>query len=424
MSARLALNGGQPAISATMSFQPWPPPLDASGEALVLEAIRQNNHSGGGPHVRLLEKEFAAWNGNRHAIATCYGGAALHLCIAGCDVGAGDEVITTALSWTTSATCILHHMAVPVFVDVTWPSMHLDPACIEAAITERTKAILVVHYWGVSCDMDPIMAIARKHNLKVIEDACQAHGALYKGRKVGTIGDCGAFSFNQNKNLCGGEGGMFVTDDDEILARARPVMSFSDMRPADAGRDYHAYGLGYKYGHANLPAAFALAGLRRLDMTNAWAIENWQRLDAHLTGTPHLVRSFSSAERPTNGYAYVLRADPAYARQRGVSLSGLTNGIAAALKAEGTPFSRARWLLPAHGVFQAKNAFGKGAPWTHYARPDIDYSLGQWPVAQDCIDTCLWGINLHRPPNREAQIDALAGSIRKVFENLDQVPEA
>ena len=99
MSARLALNGGQPAIPATMSFQPWPPPLDASGEALVLEAIRQNNHSGGGPHVRLLEKEFAAWNGNRHAIATCYGGAALHLCIAGCDVGAGDEVITTALSW-------------------------------------------------------------------------------------------------------------------------------------------------------------------------------------------------------------------------------------------------------------------------------------------------------------------------------------
>lgn len=422
MKQKLAINGGPPAIPPSVSFQPWPPPLDAAGEQLILEAVRQNNHSGGGPHVRLLEKEFAEWNGNRYAIATCYGGAALHMCVAGCDVGAGDEVITTALSWTTSATCILHHMAVPVFIDVEWNSMHLDPAKIEAAISERTKAILVVHYWGVACDMDPILAIAARHGLKVIEDACQAHGALYKGRKVGTLGDCAAFSFNQNKNLCGGEGGMFVTDDEAVLAKAKAVMSFSDMRPADAGRDYHQYGLGYKYGHANLPAAFALAGLRRLDMTNAWAVANWQRLDSRLAGTPHLVRSYSTEERPTNGYAYVLRADPAYARSRGVSLSALTNAISAALKAEGAPFYRANWLLPAHGVFQAKNAFGKGAPWAHYARPEISYALGQWPVAQDCIDTCLWGINLHRPPNREQQIDALAGAIRKVFENLDDVP--
>ncbi len=424
MSQTLAINGGQPAVPESIAFHKWPPPLDESGEQLILEAVRQNNHSGGGPHVRQLEEEFGAWNGNRHVIATCYGGAALHMGIAGCDVGAGDEVITTALSWTTSATCIIHHMAVPVFVDVDWESMLLDPARIEAAITERTRAILVVHYWGVACDMDAITAIARKHGLRVIEDACQAHGSLFKDRKAGTMGDCGAFSFNQNKNLCGGEGGIFVTDDDEILAKAKAVMSFSDMRPADAGRDYHQYGLGFKYGHGNLPAAFALAGLRRLNMTNAWAIENWHQLDSLLADTPHLVRSFSTPDQPTNGYAYVLRADPKYAANRGVPLSDLTDGIAAALRAEGTPFSRAKWLLPAHGVFQAKNAFGKGAPWAHYARPDIDYSLGQWPVAQDCIDTCLWGINLHRPPNRSEQIEALATAIRKVFENLDQVPVA
>ncbi|MDA0989591.1 MAG: DegT/DnrJ/EryC1/StrS family aminotransferase [Verrucomicrobia bacterium] len=422
MTATLAINGGTPAIPASLSFHTWPPPLDDAGERLILEAIQQNNHSGGGPHVRLLEQEFAAWNGNRHCIATCYGGAALHMCVAGCGVGAGDEVITTALSWTTSATCILHHMAIPIFVDVEWDSMHLDAAKIEAAITDRTKAILVVHYWGVACDMDAIMAIAKKHNLRVIEDACQAHGALYKGRKVGTIGDCGAFSFNQNKNLCGGEGGVFVTDDDAILEKAKAVMSFSDMRPADAGRDYHHYGLGYKYGHANLPSAFALAGLRRLDATNAWGIANWQRLDSHLDGTPKLIRSFGTTDRPSNGYAYVLRVDPAYAIEREVELSALTDGIVAALKAEGTAMSRANWLLPAHGVFQAKNAFGKGSPWTDYARPEIDYSLGQWPVAQDCVDTSLWGINLHRPPNKDAQIDALAGAIRKVFENLDDVP--
>ncbi len=421
MTQTLAINGGAAAIPECIRFEPWPPKLDAAGEQLILEAVRQGNHSGGGPHVRMLEEEFAEWNGNRHCIATCYGGAALHMCIAGCDVGTGDEVITTALSWTTSATSILHHMAIPIFVDVDWDSMHLDPARIEAAISDRTKAILVVHYWGVACDMDAIMAIAKKHNLKVIEDACQAHGALYQGRKVGSIGACGAFSFNQNKNLCGGEGGVFVTDDDQILERAKAVMSFSDFRPADAGRDYHQYGLGYKYGHANLPSAFALAGLRNLDATNAWARENFERLDEALDGTPHLVSSFSTDDRPSNGYAYVLRVDPGYAKELGVALSELTDAIAGALKAEGAAFSRANWLLPAHGVFQAKNAFGKGAPWAHYARPEVDYALGQWPVAQDCIDTCLWGINFHRPPNRADQIDALAGAIRKVFQHLGEI---
>ncbi len=423
MSQNLAIRGGTPAVPTDLEFQRWPP-VDAQDEQLVLEALRSGNHSGGGPHVRMLEREFGAWNGNRHVIATCYGGAALHMCVAGCGVGAGDEVITTALSWTTTATCILHHMGIPVFVDVDWETMNLDPTRIEAAISERTKAIMVVHYWGVACDMDAIMAIAHKHGLAVIEDACQAHGALYKGRKVGTIGDCGAFSFNQNKNLCGGEGGVFVTDDDGILERAKAVMSFGDMRPADAGREYNQYGLGYKYGHANLPAAYALSGLRKLDSTNAWAIENWHRLHTRLEGTPHLVRPYSAAESPTNGYAYVLRVDPAYASSRSIPLSALTNQIAAALKAEGTAFSRANWLLPAHGVFQAKNAFGKGAPWTHFARPEISYELDQWPVAQDCIDTCLWGINLHRPPNREPQIDAVADAVRKVFENLDDVADS
>jgi len=423
VAARLAVNGGEPALPPDYPFLKWPP-TDERDETLVLEALRQPNHTSGGPHVRELEAEFAAWNGNRHAIATCYGGAALHMCVAGCNVGAGDEVITTALSWTTSATCIIHHCAVPVFADVEWDAMCLDPAAIEAAITDRTKAILVVHYWGISCDMDAIMDIARRRGLAVIEDACQGHGALYNGRKVGTIGDCAAFSMNQNKNLCGGEGGFFVTEDDAILQRAKAVMSFSDMRPPDAGRDYHEYGLGYKYGLANLPAAFALSQLRKLDSTNAWAQENWQRLDEQVADLPHLVRSYSTPARPTNGYAYVLRVDPEYARHRGVQLSAMTNAIAAALKAEGTPFSRANWLLPAHGVFQAKNAFGKGAPWSQYASPDISYALDQWPVAQDCVDTCLWGPFLHRPPNRQTEVDALASAIRKVFENLDDVPVA
>ena len=118
--------------------------------------LRQDHHAYG-PHVQALEREFAAWNGNQLCMATNSGTSALHMCVAACGIEAGDEVITTALSWTSSATAIIHHSAVPVFVDVDWTSMHLDPSQIESLICDRTRAILVVHYWGVSCDMDPIL---------------------------------------------------------------------------------------------------------------------------------------------------------------------------------------------------------------------------------------------------------------------------
>ncbi len=418
---KLALLGGPRAIAEDLKFHRWPP-VDESDEKLVLEALRQEFYSFG-PHAKLLQEEFAAWNGNKFCMATNAGTAALHMCVAGCGVQAGDEVVTTCLSWTSSATCIIHHNAIPIFVDVNWDDMLIDPAQVEAAITSRTKAILVVHYWGVACDMDAICAIARKHNLKVIEDACQAHGATFRGRKVGTMGDCAAFSLNQNKNLCGGEGGLFVSNDQAIFDLGRSLAAFGDMRPVEAGRDYHDRGLGWMYRTSNLPAAFALSQLRKLDRTNAWAQENWHLLANLLRDTPHLIPSFSSAERPTNGYAYVLRTDPAYAQQRGVSLSELTNSVAAALKAEGVPFSRANWLLPAHSVFQAKNAYGKGSPWTDgHARKDVSYDLAQYPVGQRCIDTCLWNINTHRPPNQRPQVEALARTIRKVYENLDELP--
>ena len=416
---KLAVLGGPKTIPEDMVFRVWPE-VTADDEALVVASLRQDKHAFG-PHAEMLQDEFAAWNGNRHCMATNSGTAALHMSVAACGIGAGDEVITTALSWTSSASCIIHHNAVPVFVDVTWDSQHLDPAKIEAAITDRTKGILVVHYWGVCADMEPILDIAKRHGLAVIEDACQAHGATCGGRKSGTMGDVGAFSLNQNKNLCGGEGGLFVSNDDERFTRGKAVTSFSDMRPPEAGRDYHDYGLGWMYRTSDLAAAFALSQLRKLDATNAAALDNWKRLDGLLEGAPNLVRSYTSAERPTNGYAYVLRVDPAYAAKRGVPLRNVTLGIREALAAEGVSVSLASWMLPAHAVFQARDAYGKGSPWDR-ARPEINYDTSQFTVAQDCIDTCLWGINNHRPPNGAEQVDALGGAIRKVFEQLDAVP--
>ena len=419
--SKLAILGGEAAVPADVKFRMWPE-ITAEDEAAVLASLRQDHHASG-PHVLAFAEAFGAWNGNRICMATGSGTAALHMCVAGCGVEAGDEVITTALSWTSSATCIIHHQAIPVFVDVDWETMLIDPAKIEAAITEKTRAILVVHYFGIVCDMDPINEIAKRHNLAVIEDACQSVGSLYKGKKAGTLGTAAGFSLNQNKNLTSGEGGFFVTDDDDVLRRGKAVTSFSDMRPPEAGRDYDDYGLGWMYRMSDLVAAFGISQLRKLDDTNAQARANWYRIQELLAGTPNLVESYSSDDQPTNGYAYVLRVEPAYARARGVPLRKMTQGIVAALKAEGVNVSIANWLLPAHAVFQAKNAFGKGIPWSSgVARQDVDYSLDQFPVAQKCIDTCLWGVYNHRPPNGQKQIDALSAAIRKVFENLDEVP--
>ena len=420
MSEPLAILGGIPAIPPGLEFKMWPEVTEVD-EAMVLASLRQDKHAFG-PHAEALQEEFSAWNGNKYCFATNSGTAALHMSVAACGIGPGDEVITPALSWTSSASCILHHNAIPIFVDVDWASMQIDPERIEEAITPKTKGILVVHYWGVSCDMDPILEIARLHNLSLIEDACQAVGANYKGRKTGTLGDTAGFSLNQNKNFTGGEGGLFVTDDEEKFKRGKAVTSFSDMRPPEAGREYHDYGLGWMYRTSDLAAAFALSQLRKLEDTNIRAMENWWALDKMLEDTPNLIPAFKSEERPSNGYAYVLRVDPEYVKDRHVELSDMTDGIVKALAAEGVKQSRANWLLPAHSVFQAKDAYGKGYPWSaEHTRPDISYDVNQFPVAQACVDTCLWHVYNHRPPNGQEQLEALAAAIRKVFTGLDDI---
>ena len=143
------------------------------------------------------------------------------MAVAACGCGAGDHVLVTAYSWSSSATCVIHHNCLPVFVDIDFATMNMDVAKIEAALTPKTKAIIsMINLHGLAVNMEQVMAIARKHHLKVIEDACQAHGAMFAGQKVGTFGDCAAFSLNQNKCLCSGEGGLFVTNNEDIANAA------------------------------------------------------------------------------------------------------------------------------------------------------------------------------------------------------------
>lgn len=198
-------------------FSDWPSFTAEEVDAVsaVLRSNRVNYWTGN--LGRQFEKEFAAWTGSRHAVALANGTLALDVALKALGIGPGDEVITTPRTFLASASCIVTAGAIPVFADVDMDSQNITAASVAAVLTPRTKAIICVHLGGLPCDMDPIMALADKHGIKVIEDCAQAHGARYKGRSVGSIGHVGAWSFCQDKIMTtGGEGGMVTTDDPDL----------------------------------------------------------------------------------------------------------------------------------------------------------------------------------------------------------------
>ncbi|MBN1935718.1 MAG: DegT/DnrJ/EryC1/StrS family aminotransferase [Anaerolineae bacterium] len=420
----LAIRGGEPVIRPG-TIQPWPP-IDEVDRQMVLASLESRQHTFG-PNCVAFEREFAAWNGNRYAITTNSGTAALHMAVYACGCGAGDQVIAPAYSWSSSATCVLQHNAVPVFVDIDWKTMNIDVTQIEAAITPKTKAVLVVHLHGLSVDMDAVLDIARRHGLKVIEDACQAHGAEYRGRKVGTWGDCATFSFNQNKSLCSGEGGMFVTDDEALFERAKMLWSFGETRTPVESRDYHVYAMGWMYRNNDLTAAFGRAQLTRLDGYLAQQIENAGVLHQALQGTPGLILpavpgkpgEFEGFKH--NWYNYVIRFDVdalGHARDP----RAFRDALVKAINAEGVPLTVwQQFILPAMTVFQAKNGYGQGCPWTCPYGQEVDYPLDRYPVAQKHCDTHACLVMALRAPNGPEVARLLAQGIRKVMENVDQV---
>ncbi|HEY1029379.1 MAG TPA: DegT/DnrJ/EryC1/StrS aminotransferase family protein [Pseudomonas sp.] len=207
-------------------FSPWPSfsveEADAARDVILSNRVNYWT----GEECRHFEREFAAWAGTRHAIALANGTVALDLALKALGVGAGDEVVVTPRTFLASVSCIVNAGAVPVFAEVDRDSQNITAETIRAVLTPRTRAVICVHLAGWPCDMDPIMALAKEHDLKVIEDCAQAHGAFYKGRAVGSIGHVGAWSFCQDKIMTtGGEGGMVTTDCPELWSR---MWSFKD----------------------------------------------------------------------------------------------------------------------------------------------------------------------------------------------------
>lgn len=225
--------------------------------------VLKTDHLSLGPKYKEFEEKFAKKIGTKYACAVSSGTAGLHLAMLGAGISQGDEVITSPFSFIASANCILYVGAKPVFVDIDPVTYNMDPKKIEKAITPRTKAILVVHIFGQSADMDPIMRIAKKYKLKIIEDACESICATYKGKTVGTFGESAVFAFYPNKQMTTGEGGMIVTDDQKlykIFSSLRNQGRAENMQWLDHER------LGYNYRMDELSAALGIVQLSKIDL--------------------------------------------------------------------------------------------------------------------------------------------------------------
>jgi len=420
MSEKLAILGGSPVIPLG-TVKPWPP-IDDTDRGMVMASLEGGKHTFG-PNCVALQTEFAAWNGNRFAITTNSGTAALHMGLVACECGCGDEVIVPAYSWSSSATCVMQHNAIPVFVDIDFDTMNIDVDQIEAAITPRTRAVIVVHLHGRPVDMDAVMAIAHRHGLRVIEDACQAHGAKHSGQKVGTLGHCAAFSLNQNKCLVSGEGGMFVTNDEAMHKRAQALWSFGEEVGPTERRDYHVYAMGWMYRNNDLTAAFGRAQLKKLDHYLAVQKENAALLTRELQDTPHLILPAEPPNGEHNWYEYTVRFDMDALGHAG-DARAFRGKIVRALNAEClTTYIWQSFILPAMSVFQNKDGYGHGCPWSCPHAQPVDYSPERFPMAAKHAD---WHAGVSMPlraPNDSEVVKLVAAAIRKVMENLGQLED-
>jgi perosamine synthetase len=226
-----------------------------------MEALRTGWISSEGPFVQQFERGMASVAGRKHAVAVCNGSAALELAVAALDLGPGDEVILPSFTIISCAAPIVRAGAIPVLVDADPVTWNMNVEDVEPRITPRTKAIMVVHIYGLPVDMDPVLALAAKHGLKIIEDAAEMHGQTYKGRPCGSFGDLSVFSFYPNKHVTTGEGGMVLANDDALAARCRSLRNLCFVPE----RRFVHWELGYNYRMTNLQAALGVAQLERLD---------------------------------------------------------------------------------------------------------------------------------------------------------------
>jgi perosamine synthetase len=244
-------------------------PVIGRDEEMELLKVLRSGILAEGKWVEEFEKEFARYIGTKYAVQTTSGTTAIHLALLSLGIGEGDEVITTPLTFIATSSAILYTSAKPVFVDIDEKTFNIDPDLIEEKITKRTKAILLVHLYGLPADMTSIKKIAKKHHLKIIEDAAQAHGALFKNKKIGSIGNLGCFSFYATKNMTTGEGGMVTTNSFKLAQKLKALRNHGMIT-----LNYKYPFLGYNYCPTNIAGALGLVQIKKLDELNKKRLSN------------------------------------------------------------------------------------------------------------------------------------------------------
>ena len=375
-----------------------------------------------GPVTAQFEQKFAQYTGLKEAIAVNSCTAAIHLALLALGIGKGDEVITTPMTFIATATSVLHAGAKVVFADVEENTGLIDVNKVEDAITPRTKAIMPVHLNGYPADMDAVNAIANKHGLVVIEDACQSHGSLYKGRKTGSLGTAAGFSLNSWKNLGGGDGGLLTTDDEDCYERALMVREFGERIYKGKKREYNSYAMGWMYRTTEFVGAFVRSQLKRLDEMNACRTRNAETLKRELAKYEFIQFPAYRTDR-TCVYWFFPMTISSKSTCIDIQDDLLRDKISYALTSEGLRAGAwQRRILPDQSIFRDKIGYGKGSPWTdgHY-KGNVIYNPADYPVAQAVVDQTVWLSNMYGWPSDESDIELALTAFDKVFSRLDEV---
>ncbi|KPA18528.1 glutamine--scyllo-inositol aminotransferase [Candidatus Magnetomorum sp. HK-1] len=416
---KLAIHGGKPILSKK-DIVKWCPVLQKDREA-IKRVLDQNEIAGSNATETVkLQQEWSQYIGVNNSILTNSGTAALHMAVASLGIKPGDEVIVPSYTFVASATSVLHHNAIPVFADIEKDSLFISIKSMEKRINSKTKAIIVVHLNGMPAPIDKIISIAKKYNLKVIEDACQAHGAEYNGKKVGSFGDVAAFSLNKSKNLPAGEGGIFVTNSNDYFEIAKRLCKFGEIYNERGERDYNAYGLGWMYRSTEFVASFARSRLKYLNEWNQKRRENVSYLNQLIDDIPGIKTILPIKNSLPAYWRYMFKIEPEELNLN-IKPKNLRYLIQNALIHEGLLISQwQKMIVPKQTLFINRNGYGNGCPWScDKSSKNIRYDKYDYPNGDNIVNQSLWLKEGIQPFNSIETIEKIGLAIRKVFENIE-----
>ena len=408
--AKLAIHGGD-----RIRTSPWPtwPVRDERDAEAVAEVVRGGKWGRlAGDRVRTFEERFAACQGAAHGVAVVNGSVALRIALLAAGIEAGDEVVVPPYTFSATAMSVVEANGIAVFADIAEDTGCLDPDAFAGAITARTRAVIPVHLGGQAADMERICAIAKAHGIAVIEDAAHAHGARYRGRGLGAVGDMGCFSFQASKNLTAGEGGIILANDPDLAERCHSIHHCGRAR---GGGWYEHRMLGSNYRLGELQAALLLSQLERLEEQTERRNANGIYLNgqlARIRGIRPMARGLG--EDRHSYHLYLFR----YERE---AFGGAPRSrFVAALAAEGVPCSEGYTLPLYRQEFFLQKAFGPYAGWRE-ARPDLDYSRVVCPVCERLsTETGCW-LSQNLLLGTREDMDDIVRAIAKIQEHADEL---